>query len=213
MTSDLLNKSKVSVVKIFLISSVGVPNISADRIYNPVKSSPRIISHADRRWRSVMHHRCRLSEIRGIKSRRVPGRARRRLGHVTGKLSPVRREQRKGEDSDAKAIPNNLRDKPCETKPTDEKARDSRQIACNRNAATRFSCLSPSRSFSPSVYLSWRRCCSCSRWLIASCDMKINSPRCARQTIRACSSFPFFFYCAPSLERNRFRGTALRWIG
>lgn len=75
----------------------------------------------------------------------APSRARHR------RTFAVRRKQRR-QDSDAKAIPNNLRDKPCETKPTDEKARESGQIACNRNAATTFPLsLYPVPSLSPSI--------------------------------------------------------------
>lgn len=130
---------------------------------------------------TFVYHRYRLSESATSSPRKdsAPSRARHR------RTFAVRRKQRR-QDSDAKAIPNNLRDKPCETKPTDEKARESGQIACNHN---RFPAFSLSRSFSLPVYLPWRRCCFCSRWLIASRDVKINGPRCARQTIRVSSFF------------------------
>lgn len=54
-----------------------------------------------------------------------------------------------GKHGDAKAIPNNSRDKPCETKPTDEKARESGQIACNCTVRRAFPAFSISSSRPP----------------------------------------------------------------
>lgn len=160
-------------------------------------------------WRSRLHHRCRLSEIRDIKSHRVcprkdsaPSRACHR------KTFAVRRKQRK-EDGVTRRQSLITR----ETNPARQSRRMKKRESRDKSRATAtrqpLSHFLPTRCFSLSVCLTWRRCCCfCSRWLIASCDVKINGPRCAKQTIRVPLPYFFFFYCVSSLERNRFRGTA-----
>lgn len=187
--------------------------ILSTQIYTSIDKiwSNQIIATQDFIWKiekPVTHHRCRLSQIRDIKSHRLtrqdsaPSRARHR------KTCAAQRKQRKG-DSDAMAIPNNLRDKPCETKPTDEKARESGQIACNRNAATAFP-LSPSRSFSLR---------SISRDVVAvSAVADLSLPATWRSTIRDArdkrSAFlPFFLLCFFSRAKSFPRRGVPRWIG
>lgn len=130
-------------------------------------------------------------------------------------------QAKKGRRRDAKAIPNNSRDKPCETKPTDEKARESGQIACNRNAATAFP-LSPSRCLSLSLSPSVSRDVAAAA-VSAVADLSLpatwrSTARDARNKRSAFPSFFFFFlffivFLLSSEIVSAARRRAPRWIG
>jgi len=138
----------------------------------------------------MIHHKRRLSQIRDIKSHCVPDRIRRRLGHVTGKLSPRNASKERKTTTRWQSLIT------CERNPARQsrrmkkrKSRDKSRATATRQPLSRLLHLVPSLCL---FYLSWRRCCFCSLWLIASCDVKINGPLCARQTIHI--SFFFFFF-------------------
>lgn len=178
--------------------------------YNPVKLPLWTTSHVNRRARDTPYVISADCPKSATSSHAVcSGRTRCRLGHVNGKLSSCNASKERETVTRRQSLIT------CETNPARQsrrmkkrESRDKSRATATRQPLSRF--LQPAPALS--VYLSWRRCCFCSRWLIASCDVKINGPRCARQTIRV-SSFFFIVFLLSSEIVSAARRRAPRWIG